>query len=71
MRTVTITVQEDCIIDIRLFKETLDISQISYYSIEVKGKCAVLKFYDSKRKVIKPYANKEKTKKSKSKKVQK
>lgn len=69
---MTITVPKSGIIDIKLFDKMLDISKVAWYSFkEQKDGSLHLKFYDSKRKVIKPYAgpNEEKTTKNKSKKV--
>lgn len=70
-----VTVPKSGILDIKLFDKMLDISQIVYYSFkENRDGTLHLKFYDNKRKVIKPYAgtnDKEKKQKNKSSKVQK
>ena len=63
---MTITVPASGFIDIKLFEKMLDISKVVYYSLEDKGGYLSLKFYDSKKKVVKPYAfKKEKTRSKK------
>jgi hypothetical protein len=54
---VNIVVRKDGCVALKHFKKVLDISKAAYYSLEYNEKDGTieLKFYDSKKKVIKPY----------------
>lgn len=63
---MTITISKEGFVNIKKFKTLLDITKVVYYSLKEKDGSIHLMFYDSNRKVIKPYG-KEKSSKSKSK----
>ena len=62
--TTTVTVGEGGFVDIRAFKDLIDIKKVVYYSIRKKRNqnAAILKFYDKKMKLIKPKTSKKKVK---------
>jgi len=50
---MTITVPASGFIDIEYFKNFLDISKVSWYSLKEKEDVIILKFYDKNKKLIK------------------
>ena len=54
-----ITVQEDGFVDLEEFKNVIDTSKVVFYSIKLKkDNTLLLKFYDKKKKLVKPYGSK-------------
>ena len=47
-----IKVSKDGFIDLKEFKNVLDISKVSYYDLKESGRVLTLKFYDKDNKII-------------------
>jgi hypothetical protein len=59
MANKIIVVDDGGFVDIDQFKEYLDVEKIYYYVVKLnKDKTITLKFYDKKKKLVKPYAQK-------------
>ena len=54
MSTIVTTDKDGCL-PLESFKDILDIKKVAYYTLKAKDSTLILKFYDKKKKVIKPY----------------
>lgn len=61
---MTISIPSSGLIDLNHFDIFLDISKVHWYALKEKDGILVLKFYDKQKRIIKLYANKEKSKKN-------
>ena len=51
-----ITVDKDGIVLLSCFRDWLDISKVEFYNMKInKDKTITVKFYDKKKKLVKPY----------------
>jgi hypothetical protein len=63
--STVINVSESGFVDIEHFKDFIDISRVSYYNLKQNGDIITLTFYDSKKKLIKPYMESKNVKQNK------
>ncbi|HEY5234664.1 MAG TPA: hypothetical protein VIJ14_00680 [Rhabdochlamydiaceae bacterium] len=55
-KTIVKTDEDGCL-SLDSFRDIVDIEKVKYYTLKAKDGALFLKFYDKKKKLVKPYVN--------------